>query len=143
MLEFAQDIASEIGFAQESSHVTSGVNQKVVVPVLRTFSNWGRVAVGWATREHSAEAGKDFMDSSGMVEFKDGQSEAYIEIPLLDSRGSGGRDVSFIVELGEVEGDASVGRYETIIFIERPSSDSRKGLSHHFIFRFDYFSVLQ
>ena len=127
ILDFEFEVASEIGFAQESNHVTKGVDAKVSIPVLRSFSNRGRVEVGWATREHSAVAGRDFVDSSGIVVFEDGQNEAVLNVFLLEPPTKGNSELSFIVELGHVDGEATVGRYETIVYIKNPPLETGEG----------------
>ena len=125
--EYEYGMPSEIGFAHENNYVTRGVDAEVAVPVLRSFSDRGRMEIGWATREHSAEAGKDFVDGNGLLVFEEGQTEATIHIPLLHPSTRGARELSFIVELGNVDGDASVGRYETNVHIRPPSSEAGEG----------------
>ena len=115
-VQVQSDEPSEISFPHDFFQVLAGIDKEANIPLVRSFSDVGRVAVEWFTREHSAEAGRDFVESNGWVVFDDGQKEATLSIPLLHpDRNKNG--VSFIVELGQVEGNTFVGKYEAVVEI--------------------------
>ena len=113
------DKVCEIGFLKNHLHFSRDL-KIVQVPLVRSYNNVGKVKVSWSTREDSAEVGKDFVDSSGIEEFRDGQSQTLLDIPLLPSRSGVKESVCFIVELGRIQGDAAMGIYETVVHLNSP-----------------------
>jgi len=115
--------AGEVGFPKESYQFVLGENMEAVVPVARMYGAQGSVRVDWFTRENTAVSGHDFVETGGVVEFGHGQKEGWIKVPLLDRRKKKGfSQRSFIIELGQPDGEATVGRYETNVLISPPGS---------------------
>ena len=125
-LEMRKDMPSEVEFPVEKIRVVRGVDTVAVIPIVRLFTDKGRAAVAWSTREHTAESGRDFVDSEGLAVFEDGQTEAFVRIPLLNPTETV-QDATFIVELGATEGDTSVGRYEIVVAISHTDDDVTSG----------------
>lgn len=81
--------------------------------VLRTGGSFGAVSVSYATASGTATAGADFTSTSGTLTFADGQTEATINIPIL-------QDVlydpaeSFTVTLSNPTGGATLTSPSTI-----------------------------
>lgn len=119
-----KEVLCEVGFPQDHFRFPRNL-QMLQIPLVRSFSSFGKASVFWSTREDSAEAGKDFVASSGVGEFADGQSEIDLKIPLVPSSRAKKESVSFIVELGEIHGNASEGIYETVVHLD-PEEDLKE-----------------
>lgn len=106
-----------VGFTDEMFQVTS-TSPLVIATVERILSQSGPVSVEWNTRENTAIAGEDYVESDGTVEFCDGQRIQQIEIPIISRTNISEHDKKdFIIELGNCEGPAVVGQYEATVAI--------------------------
>merc|ERR1740138_2000794 len=84
------------------SHAVLEGAGKVEVAVIRTGSLMERVTVGYATREGSASAGKDFQHREGHLVFEPGETKHIITIPIIDDTAYED-DEDFYLDLKEEE----------------------------------------
>lgn len=120
-----------IGFADEL-FLVSASSPVVITAVERILSQHGPVSVEWNTRENTAIAGEDYVESDGTVEFADGERIQHIEIPILTRQNVSEHDrKDFIVELGNCEGPAVVGQYEATVAITHGKHDGYNKLILH------------
>lgn len=105
----------ELGFSSELYEFSVTNKTEVAIPIERTYGQTGPVNVEWFTRENTAIAGRDFIESSGVAEFTHGQAMHYIHIPVTNQIIKQGVERTFIVELGQANNEATIGRYEATI----------------------------
>ncbi|HEX7012174.1 MAG TPA: protein kinase [Steroidobacteraceae bacterium] len=83
---------STISF-QSNAVTTSESSLAAVFVVERSPPLEGRSRVQWSVESASAQAGLDFVDAAGTIEFADGQSQRAIYVPLNDDQVREGREV--------------------------------------------------
>ncbi|MFB9328114.1 Calx-beta domain-containing protein [Paenibacillus aurantiacus] len=92
------------------------------VEVLRTDGSNGYVTVDYTTRSGSAEAGKDYTETTGTLTFQTGETYAYIEIPVLNDIRFENPE-NFTVELYNATGDAGIRGGTTTVTINSDDPD--------------------
>src|SRR5690606_27216617 len=83
---------STISF-HSSTVTTSESSLAAVFVVERSPPLEGRARVQWSAESVSAQAGLDFVDAGGTIEFADGQSQRAIYVPLIDDQVKEEREV--------------------------------------------------
>ena len=78
------------------------------IPILRTISNDGDVAVKWKTKDATALNGFNYMGGEGLIKFEHGQTNKHmLKFPLFDLDEKEG-DMLFEIKLYNPEGGAKV-----------------------------------
>jgi len=79
------------------------------IKMLREGGNLGTASVNYATSDNSALAGQDYLATSGVIEFTNGQSATTIFVPIL-ADGIFETNETFNLQLSNVTGGAVLGR---------------------------------
>jgi len=79
------------------------------IAVLRQNGADGEISIKWRTIDKSAVSGKDYTGGEDMVEFKHGETNQVIKIPIIDDM-EFEKDENFEIELYEPEGGAKLGK---------------------------------
>ena len=87
-----------------------------VVTLIRTNGSAGSVSVSYATSDGSAVAGVDYVASSGMVTFGDGETSKNILVPVIDDAGAPSAQGSrvFTIALSNPAGGATLAAPLTV-----------------------------
>lgn len=75
--------AGMLSFEQESYSFDEGCGNAVVA-VVRKQGSSGKVTCNWATKDGTALKDSDYKESSGQIEFEDGESRKELKIPIID-----------------------------------------------------------
>lgn len=80
----------------------------------RTKGTDGTVTVTWVTKDQSAVNGKDYLGGTGTVTFEHGEQIKLVDIEITDDK-QFEKDESFVIELRNPTGGASLGRLQRTI----------------------------
>ena len=87
------------------------------LPIKRTNGCDGKVEVEWHTVEQTAKVGSDFLETSGVVTFENGESEKTVRIAIVQTDEKE-PDETFRAVLGAVSEGAQLGHTkETVVTI--------------------------
>jgi len=79
------------------------------IAVLRQNGADGEISIKWRTIDKSAVNGKDYTGGEDLVQFKHGETNQVIKIPIIDDM-EFEKDENFEIELYEPEGGAKLGK---------------------------------
>jgi uncharacterized delta-60 repeat protein len=99
--------AGKVELDPSASGVVDESAGSVTLNVLRIGGSDGTITIHYSTADRTAVAGGDYVATSGVLSFADGQTSQSITIPLLEDGGLGGSE-SFAVNLVSEPGDAAL-----------------------------------
>merc|ERR1719507_2292491 len=79
------------------------------IAVLRQNGADGEISIKWRTIDKSAVSGRDYTGGEDLVQFKHGETNQVIKIPIIDDM-EFEKDENFEIELYEPEGGAKLGK---------------------------------
>ncbi|XP_028395158.1 sodium/calcium exchanger 3-like [Dendronephthya gigantea] len=99
---------------QKPSYVVKESIGKASLVLERTKGTDGTVSVTWTTKDQSATEGKDYVGGTGTVVFEHAEQIKTIDIAINDDK-EFEKDESFIIELKNPTGGATLGRLQKTI----------------------------
>jgi len=94
---------------EKRGHLVKESCGDALLSVIRQNGADGEVEVKWRTIDKTAINGKDFTGGEGVLEFKNGETQRDIKIPIIDDMELE-KDENFEVEMYEVSNGAKLGR---------------------------------
>lgn len=88
-------------------------NGKLTLSVLRTGGDRGEVTVNYRTADSTAKAGEDYVETTGSVTMKDGETSKLISVILKDDVASEGGE-TFTITLSDPKGGSNLGTPSTL-----------------------------
>jgi len=95
---------------EKRGHLVKESCGDAVLSVVRENGADGDIEVKWRTIDKTAVEGKDYEGGEGVLQFKHGETQRDIKIPIKDDM-EAEKDENFEVELYEVDGGATLGKF--------------------------------
>ncbi|MEN8218230.1 MAG: leucine-rich repeat domain-containing protein [Pseudomonadota bacterium] len=117
----------------DATHTTTENGGQITITVTRTVNSDGAVSVGYATSDDTAAAPDDYSQTSGTLNWDDGDdADKTFQVDIVDD-GIPESDETFVVSLGNPTGGAELGEPDTTVvtITDDPafSCDNHTGIS--------------
>jgi len=94
---------------EKRGHLVKESCGNAVLSIVRQNGADGDVALKWRTIDKTAIAGKDYTGGEGVIEFKHGETQRDIKIPIIDDM-EAEKDENFEVEIYDINNGAKFGK---------------------------------
>jgi len=94
---------------EKRGHLVKESCGNAVLSIMRQNGADGDVTIKWRTIDKTAIAGKDYTGGEGQIEFKHGETQRDIKIPIIDDMESE-KDENFEVEIYDINNGAKFGK---------------------------------
>ena len=94
---------------EKRGHLVKESCGEAKIAVLRQNGADGEISIKWRTIDKTAVSGRDFTGGEDLVQFKHGETNQVIKIPIIDDM-EFEKDKNFEIELYEPEGGAKLGK---------------------------------